>query len=457
MTRLIQVAPNCSIVTGPGRIELVQSLTPIFNFYALPQLDYATAEDFLTTQGTMYPYYMRTVPDNSYIYSVHAAVCSYFAWERVIIMTSNDTVGTNRARSMQNKLQRQGVYVEQVYYIQDVARNEISKTFVDIYAYAVSRIIILLFSLHGDDADMFYNLIDEYSYMTNYVFFLGRELCMYGYTHPSARAKLQSSICALPYVSSAKLDELNKHIFDDTPKGRVSQDGDVQNSVSEEVERLLRSGGFASMVSKCRTESIRNFSAFAVDAAYSIITASEQAQALQKNLNKCGGLDNSTSHPNGECVDKQNNFNYSSYLRNHSFDGLTGVFTIKADGSRPSADFAVDIAVSNVTLQFGIWQDSASPHFRANVQDNQWLWMTNTTSVPLDTFRDMSFLLRSSLSTSPFTIVLCIVGFVGTLTIFSIWYNHFIVQKRMEATLKSNAVPVTEEELQMLRKGSSVV
>lgn len=61
--------------------------------------------------------------------------------------------------------------------------------------------------------------------------------------------------------------------------------------------------------------------------------------------------------------------------------------------------------------------------------------MTNSTDIPLDTFRDISFVISNTLTASPGAIVLSVLGFIGTITVFFFWYRHYKVQKMIELTL----------------------
>lgn len=419
LSSLIPVARTCTLLTGPGTSSVTQALTAVINEFQITQVDYNTANSYFTSDAYSFPYFSRTIPANSFSYRGFGEVCAHFAWERVILITTNDQFGISRAAAMTAAMQRRNVYVENTYYLDENNGITISTVLDTIYKKDVSRILHILLPLSGTKAKAFFDLVDTKSFMRNYVFFLSKDLCLYGATHPESRAKLQSSICMLPYVPPERITAINEALSNST-------------AVQQEIRTVLSDGGFLSQAETCDIATVHNFSGFAVDAGYLIISAVERAVAAGVSLDKSATL--------------------RQYIRGTTLNNFTGQFTISSIGERDFAAYYVDIQVKDSAVTIGTWSERQTPALRTS-DTSAIYWMTNSTTVPLDTFRDISFVLGTTVSASPGTIVLSVLGFVGTIGVFFFCYRHYRMQKLVEITLEGSDVPITDDELRRLRAG----
>lgn len=418
LAALIPVARTCTVLTGPGRPNIAIALTPVINEFKIPQLDYSTAIDFFTKELYTYPHFSRTTPAISFIYTAYSEVCAHFAWERVIIVSTEDQLGSSRASAMSNAMERRNIYVEKSYMMKDASEASIITTFQTIYARDVSRVIVILLPLALTEAETFYSLVQgKLPFLNNYIFLLSHELCMHATTYPDQRKLLQSSICVLPSVPQARLDLINTQVQSHT---------EIQN----EIRVILTNGKMLSRSDTCNLQHVQSFMGFAVDAGYVLIDVVERALAANISLNESSQL--------------------VAFIRNTSFDKFSGPLTIDSTGNRIFAEFDVNIQLPENVLTIGRWSELMHPSF-IKLYTTPFLWMTNSTTTPLDTFRDYSFILGTSVSASPGAIVLSLLGFVVTIVVFFFCYRHYRVQKLIELTLVSNDVPVTEEELKRLR------
>ncbi|RNF24444.1 putative extracellular receptor [Trypanosoma conorhini] len=415
LASLIPVARSCSVLLGPGRSRVALALTPVVNQFAITQLDYNTAEG-LFSDRILYPYFSRSTPQNEFNYMTYGEVCAYFGWERVVLVGINDQFGNARVESMQKSMRQRNIHVEQSHMISTTDREHLVGVMDTIYKKDIARVIIVLLPLYGDDAKLFFNLFTELGYMKKYIFFLGNELCQYAASHPDDRNKAQSSFCVFPYVLPRLLEGINTEA--------------AQSGLQKEQVRLLSQGGFAAEVDRCSLTTIRNGDAFAVDAAYTVIDSVNRAVNAGVSLNRSANL--------------------IQFVRATSLGGLTGNFTIDKTGNRDVASFGLDIQMLNRTLFLGSWNSRQSPSFRYKATEPI-VWMTGSTETPADTFRDIQFILGTTVSASPGAIVLSVLGFVGTVAVFAFCYRHYKLQKLVELSLQSNCVPVTEEEMRRLR------
>ncbi|CAD2217534.1 Receptor family ligand binding region containing protein, putative [Angomonas deanei] len=416
LSSLIPVARTCSIITGPGHANIAVALTPVVNEFKITTLDYNTANDFFTTEQYSYPYFSRSTTPNSFSFLAYGEICVHYSWERVVIVSTNDQFGLTRAANLESSMRRRNIFVEKVYYMNDTKKESIKATMAAIYQVCVSRVVFMLLAVGDDEAADFFSLPDELSYMKQYIFILNRDLCAYGYGHPNARQKLVSSICIYPHVPQDRLESINALLKADTER-------------TKQMRLTLSDGGFLTQVERCSLSDIHAQSGFAVDAAYVIIDAVERAKTANASLNVSANL--------------------LPYVRSTSIDKFTGAFTIESNGNRNFAIFAVDIQTPQDVVTIGTWNSKAVPTLVITV-DN-FLWLTGSKAVPADTFRDMSFVLGSTVGASPGAIVISVLGFLVTIAVFIFCYRHYKVQKLMEHALQSNEFPVTDEELARLR------
>ncbi|CBZ25737.1 putative extracellular receptor [Leishmania mexicana MHOM/GT/2001/U1103] len=422
LASLIPIARSCTVLTGPGSDAVVMAVTPVVNEFQIPQLDYAVSNDYFTDNVHTYPYFSRSLPMNTFADVAVTQLCVHYGWERVIIITSNDQFGISRAQSMATRMQQQNLYVETTYYLSDGDNATVADCMEKIYAKMVSRIIILINPFTATQAETFFRLSDYLTYMRQYIFFMDSGLC-----HAAAasvngdalRQKLPSSICVYPNVTQTRLAALNT-LYTSSDYATTRQ----------EMRKLMSDGGFLSSVESCDISSISPYSGFAVDAGYVLIDSISRAIADNVSLNVAAHL--------------------LPYIRSTSIDEFTGDCTIDSTGNRLYAAYSINIQPLNGSSLFiGTWNSKASPALE--VTESSFVWLTNSTAVPLDTFRDASFVLSTAFSASPGAIVISILGFIFTIAVFSFCYRHYRMQKLIEQALEANQFPVTDEELRCLR------
>lgn len=418
-TNLLSVAHECTLIVGSGHSKLDSVLSPIVNNYNITQLDYQAASSLLTQESNaLLPSFSRTVPLYSYSEKGFAEVCRHFGWERVVIISGSDSFGLARSSEAMTAMISRNIFIESVYKLQETTRSSLLSTMKTIYAKAVSRIVVISMPFIGDDAEMFFDLIDEASYMSNYVFLLDSTLCAYGAFHPDARNKLQSSICMFPDYNSVVLQEMNTAI---TQRGLQAEASEVLTKYKVESDTTCSSS----------YTSIHAEAAFAVDVGLAVLTAVQNAIS--------------------DGVSLYNSSNLLSYVHGQSFVGLSGSYSIDSLGNRDTAVYLLNIQTpSSETVTFASWGEGQSPNFHS-YSVKKWKWMTGSVAVPLDTFRDASFVLQNAAFSSPGAIAISVVGFVVTIFAFAMCYRHYHIQHKIKKILRSNAIPITETELQYLR------
>ncbi|EPY21167.1 extracellular receptor [Strigomonas culicis] len=195
------------------------------------------------------------------------------------------------------------------------------------------------------------------------------------------------------------------------------------------MKLTLSDGSFVSQLAKCSLSTIRAQNGFAVDAGYALIDVVDRMVTAGASFNVSA--------------------NIKKYIRSTTINKFTSNFSIDSTGNRDFAAYNFDIQTPTDVVTFALWSQKQTPNFQATVDD--FTWLTGSTTVPLDTFRDMSFVLSSSFTASPGTIVLTVLGFVGTIMVFFFCYRHYKMQKLIEHALLSSEIPVTDEELRRLR------
>ncbi|KAG5480550.1 hypothetical protein LSCM1_06254 [Leishmania martiniquensis] len=422
LASLIPIARTCVVLTGPGSDPVAMAFTPVVNEFRIPQLDYAVSNDYFSGSPYMYPYFSRTVPKNAFADEAVAQICVHYGWERVIIIASNGQLGISRAQSMMTAMQRHNLYVEAAYYLSDSNNVTVADCMTTIYEKLVSRIIVFIASTTEGQAEDFLRLSDHLPYMRQYIFFMDNALCHTAAASEAGaalRQKLPSSICIYPNVTTSRLAALNT-LYTSSDFAATRQ----------EMRKLMSDGGFISSVESCDTSSINPYSGFAVDAGYVLIDSVSRAFADNASLDVEAAL--------------------LGYIRNTSIDKFTGDCTMDSTGNRLYAAYSIDIQLwSGGPLFIGTWNSKASPAL--HITESSFVWLTNSTVVPLDTFRDTSFVLGSALSSSPGTIVISVLGFLLTIAVFYFCYRHYRMQKLIEQALETNQFPVTDEELRRLR------
>ncbi|CAG9572751.1 putative extracellular receptor [Leishmania major strain Friedlin] len=422
LSSLIPIARSCTVLTGPGSDAVVMAVTPVVNEFHIPQLDYAVSNDYFTDNVHTYPYFSRSLPKNTFADVAVTQLCVHYGWERVIIITSNDQFGISRAQSMATRMQQQNLYVEATYYLSDGNNATVADCMEKIYAKLVSRIIILINPFTATQAETFFRLSDYLTYMRQYIFFMDSALCHAAAASANGdalRQKLPSSICIYPNVTQTRLAALNT-LYTNSDYATTRQ----------EMRKLMSDGGFLSSVESCDISSISPYAGFAVDAGYVLIDSISRAVAENVSLNVAAHL--------------------LPYIRSTSIDDFTGECTIDSTGNRLYAAYSINIQLLNGSALFiGTWNSKASPALE--ITEWSFVWLTNSTAVPLDTFRDASFVLSTAFSASPGAIVISVLGFILTIAVFYFCYRHYRMQKLIEQALEANQFPVTDEELRSLR------
>lgn len=414
LSSLIPVAPACTILTGPGRSNVAAALTPVVNQYQIAQLDYSAGSSVFTNMLT-YPYFSRTVPTESYSSTILGETASYFGWERVILIASNDVYGQQTLAAAQNAMDEKTILVEAVFSLVDNTNATLVAAFQSIMATAISRVIIFLVPLQGPDAANFYDVVVRLgmtSAATPYIFFLSDDLCRYGAVNPAARTAVPSSICITPYVNPTIFGDLQKKYND-------------SNLVST-LQQTLFDGGFTT-VYDCNLSSLTPYSAFALDAGAVIADVVTRAQAKGLSLVDSAGLVN--------------------VIRGTTLTTATGTWSINGAGDRSYASYSANVQNRNGdVIVFGRWDLNTLPNFIYDTSAKV-VWFDNTTSIPSSTYRSISFITQNTITANPGTIVLSVLGFAGTIAVFAFCYRHYKTQRLIELSLEGGAFPIPMENM----------
>lgn len=415
---LLQVSRQCTFLIGTGHSSVDNAIASIVNNYGITQIDFGAASATLTPpENAPIATFSRSIPEYVYSDKGFGEVCSHFGWERVIVVTTADSYGKERARHAVAAMVSRNIYVEKQYELADTSRSTILSTFQTIYNSDVSRIVFFALPLYGQDAENFYNIIDEATFLHNYVLLLDQQICMYGALYPSMRNKLQSSICLVPQVDVLSLEGLNIEV--------------VEGLFTSSATTALSTSDFLEQSMNCAYTQVLPVNGFAVDAAYMALEALQSANAFGVSL--------------------YNTTNLLSFIRGKTFSGVTGTFSVDENGNRKTAAYLCNIQTpNNVVISFGSWSEDQKPNF-LTISTTPWLWMDNSTTVPLDTFRDASFVFQSTALSSPGVIAMSIIGFVITVFAFFLCYRHYYIQRKIEEILAGNTIPITDTELKQLR------
>jgi len=414
LSTLIPVAPSCTILTGPGRSNVASALTPVINQYGIAQLDYSSGSSVFTNMLT-YPYFSRSVPTETYAMTILGETASYFGWERVLLMSSNDVFGQQTLAAAQNAMDEKTILVEATYSLADNTNATLVAALKNIMTVAISRVIVFLVPLQGADAANFFDVVVRLgmtSSATPYIFFLSDDLCRYGAVNPAVRATVPSSICISPYVDPTKFTAVQKQY-------------NASNMVSS-LQSTLFDGGFTG-VYDCNLTSLSAYNAFALDAGSVIVDTVKRAQAAGVSL-----VDSAT---------------LVNYIRTTSITTPTGTWSIGSQGDRSYASYSADIQnPAGDVVTFGRWDLTLLPNFQYD-NSAKVVWFDNTTSIPSSTYRSISFITATTVTANPGTIVLSVLGFVGTIAVFAFCYRHYKTQRLIELSLEGGAFPVPMDSL----------
>jgi ABC-type branched-subunit amino acid transport system substrate-binding protein len=408
---LIPLAPSCTFLTGPGRNSVAASLTPVVNQFEITQLDYNSGSDVFSNK-LMYPYFSRTIPTDYNRYAAFAAACSYFGWERVIFISTNDIYGQASIAAAQQAMDEQTIMVESTFELPDSSNASIASAFSQILTNSISRVIIVLIPISSTSTALtIFNLIGLYGMNeteTQYIFFFDRDVCEYMSVTPNIRIYLMSSICTVPYMKTSALAAINVNYSNST-------------AIQTQVQQLLVQGGF-SATGACFLGNISAYSAFALDAGFVIRNVVQRA--LSQNI----PLTSSSSILN--------------LVRQTTITTPTGTWSIDSSGNRNYAAYMLNIQTPTGVVTFGKMDSNSFPAFQylgATI-----IWYDNTTSIPSSTFRTIAFIASQTITANPGTIVMSVLGFCGTIATFFFCYRHYKMQKLIELSL-AGAMPTAEE------------
>lgn len=413
----LPIARLCTALLGTGHASIDYAFAPLVNYFNITQIDYQAATTvFSGPKHQTIPSFSRTIPEYSYSDLGFAEICTHFGWERIIVISTSGRYGESRGEEAVAAMVRRNVYVEKNYHLANTTQQAIIDTFNKIYTSDVSRIILLAASFSSQEAEAFFNVIDQATYLSKYVLLLDQTLCAYGNAYPSARNKLQSSICMVPQADSSEVELLNDYIS--------------LNNLSEKAKNLLSENGFQTEARTCSYTNVSSSNGFVIDAAAVFF------QAVW-NANDSG-------------VSLFNSSSLLSFIRGNLFYGVTGDFTIDARGNRDVAYYECNIQTPHKKIvAFGSWSEEQKPSFQS-IDVEKWVWMDNSTIVPLDTFRDAAFVFQSTAFSSPEGIAISAIGFIFTVFAFFLCFRHYDIQHKIERNLSSNKIPVTDTELKEL-------
>lgn len=394
----LQVSKQCSILTGPGRFAINNVFTPIINSYGITQIEYTTANPALSDLVT-YPYFNRAIPSDMFNFKVLAAALDFFAWERVIVLTTADAYGNAMAKAAIDAMDERAVLIEHIIQIDSITPEALIPFFTDLRDKYIGRIVLPVLPVTDDQAAMFLNTWFSMGDKTT-IFLFGNIFCQYFSGHPEQRARVPSSICALPRFNQAMVEST-------LPSYK---------SLLPRVRATLVEGGFDKL-DQCDLDSWGPHSVFALDTA-------KMLRQIIANATRLGVVINTT--------------NMMPMIRGVNFTGVTSTFTITSKGDRTSAEYNLDIQElgGNVTV-FGTWSSSSIPNFRFLLPNkNSILWLDGSNKIPAATIRSLTFIAQTTLTASPATIVLSVLGFLGTFLVFAFCYRHYRSQRLLEIELE---------------------
>lgn len=408
LSNLIPVARSCTFLTGPGRSNVAQALTPVINQFGIPQLDYSTASGVFSNM-MQYPYFSRVIPQETFQFTALGETASYFGWERVILISTNDAYGTQSLAAAQSSMDDKTILVEATYQLSDTRNATIAGVFQQILATAISRVIVFLVPLQGDDAANFFvltSLLGMNNPATQYIFFLSNDLCQYALSNTTARFSLMSSICLTPYVDPTTFKAL--------------QDKYNSSNMVNSLQQSLFNGGFTG-VYDCDLSQLSTYTAFALDAGAVIANTVKRAQDAGRLLTDKASL--------------------LPLIRSTTITTSTGTFSIDANGDRNYAAYSMNVQTPNGIVTFAKWDNKAFPNFVVDAKATI-VWFDNSTTIPSPTYRSIAFITQTTISTNPGTIVLSVLGFAGTIAVFFFCYRHYKMQRLIEMSLEQGTFPV---------------
>lgn len=394
----LQVSRQCSILTGPGRFSINNVFTPIINSYGITQIEYTTANPGLSDLVT-YPYFNRALPSDMFNFKVLAAALDFFAWERVIVLTTADAYGNAMAKAATDAMDERAVLIEHLVQIDSITPEALIPFFKNLRDTYIGRVVLPVLPVTDAQAAMFLDTWFSMGDKTT-IFLFSNIFCQYLSGHPEQRARIPSSICALPRFDQSMVDATVPSYKSLLPRVRSS----------------LLDAGFDKL-DQCDLDSWGPYSVFALDTA-------KMLRQIVANATKLGVVINTT--------------NMMPMIRGVTFNGVTSPFSITSKGDRTSAEYNLDIQEKggNITV-FGYWSSINTPNFKFLLPNkNSILWLDGSYTIPAATIRSLTFIAQTTLTASPGTIVLSVLGFLGTFLVFGFCYRHYRSQRLLEIELE---------------------
>jgi hypothetical protein len=102
-----------------------------------------------------------------------------------------------------------------------------------------------------------------------------------------------------------------------------------------------------------------------------------------------------------------------------------------ANGDRTNAAYNINIMQSAGAVVVATW-NSGTGYAKANLATPV-VWLDGTTNVPLTSLRSNSFIVITTITRNPATIVISVIGFAATIAAFVFCYRYYDMQRKIEA------------------------
>lgn len=409
LRNLIPIASQCKFLLGPGSTIVNFALSPVVNQYRIPQIDFSAGSTAFS-DVRRFPFFSRVVPNDILRAMAMASVVVDFAWERVLLVTTDDEFGTSQVESITKVMETSRSLVEATYKLTDLQPATIAAALKNINDIAIGRIIIVSLSGTSDDSRNFYQVVQDLGMHKTHIFILGDALCQHALDFPEMRAALIGSICTAPKADAIAFDALRG----DYTSGRMNA----------QMRDVLAAGGFDTT---CPLTFDDPYSAFAFDAATLLVNA---IYDTARNVSGATRFDPSRI---AELLDAANTSVVVDRIRQARFLGVTGPVSLDALGDRQFAWFSFNIQqYNNRIVDFAEWNSIRVPPLTRTKLTVPLRWLDNTTAVPSASIRSISFIAMQTAKQHPATIVLSVLGFVATIGVFVFCYRHYRLQKLLE-------------------------
>lgn len=401
LRELLPLAPSCMVALGPGRARVNLVLSPVLSYYQVPQLTYALASTAFDSDAR-FPLYSRVSASDVDMGIAIASAAQYLAWGRVLIMSTDDEYGTAASAVYATAMETKTVLVEKTYLISDVGAQNFNAALIDIRDRAISRVLVVAMSMTDSTFDKFIAAFRNLGLLSTTIFLFSNPICRYLAIRPDLRQIFVSSLCVVPNYNVARMQQ--------------AEAGLSVPTVAAAVDATLRQ---SRIESGCTSRAPTPFASYVYDAMTIVL------RAVAANV--AGGL--AASNSTGWL---------QSFHNTTTLNGVSGDFVISPTGTRVGVDLLVNVQEpSGAITPLLTYNPAARPSVVALPLTQPIVWLGNTTDIPPASIRVITFIATSTLRDNPGTIVLSVLGFVGTVVVFVLCYRQYNTQLEVERRLNA--------------------